>query len=161
MDVIFLDPALHVNFDKLKSRLTETLEKYARADRKIKVLYGNCHPEMAQIVRCHGAERIDAVNCIEAIVGAEEISRLDKEAKTFFLTAGWVNNWEAIFRLGEEDLKIDFSQMFSSYKRIVVFDARGISIDEEKVRKFSEFTKLPVERRSINLEHFLPILRPY
>jgi hypothetical protein len=157
-DVVFLDAALHVNFDKLKSRLTDALEKLAGSGSKAKILYGHCHPEMSEILKKYGAERIKAGNCLEAIVGAEEISRLDEEAKTFFLTAGWVNNWEAMFRMGEEDFAFDFRQMFSSYKRIIVFDTGVIPLDEEKVRRFSEFTRLPVERHPITLDHFLRIV---
>lgn len=157
-DVVFLDAALHVNFDKLKARLTEALEKYGGTGRNVKILYGHCHPEMNGILGRYGAKRIDAGNCLEAIAGAEEIARLDEEAKTFFLTSGWVNNWESMFRLGEEDFNFDFRRMFSSFKRIIVFDICGIPVDEEKVRKLSDYTQLPVERRSITLDHFLQIL---
>jgi hypothetical protein len=45
--------------------------------------------------------------------------------------------------------------MFGQYKRIIVFDTGIIPVDEEKVRKFSAFTGLPVERRTITLDHFL------
>jgi len=157
-DVIFLDAALHVNFDKLKSRLTEALGKCRQAGREVKVVYGHCHPEMIEILELGGAKRIMAGNCLEAFVGAEEIARLDKEAKTFFLTSGWVNNWEAMFKMGEEDFSFDFREMFKSYKRIIVFDIGVVPIDEEKVGLFSEFTRLPVQRRSITLDHFLRIL---
>ncbi|MEJ2684793.1 MAG: DUF1638 domain-containing protein [Candidatus Sulfobium sp.] len=157
-DVIFLDAALHVNFDKLKVRLTDALEECREKGGRVKILYGHCHPEMNEILGRYGAKRIEAGNCLEAIAGAEEIARLDKEAKTFFLTSGWVNNWEAMFRLGEEDFNFDFRRMFSSYKRIVVFDISGIPVDEEKVRKLSDYARLPVERRSITLDNFLQIL---
>lgn len=157
-DVVFLDAALHVNFDKLKARLTDALEECRKKGKHAKILYGHCHPEMAEILRHYGAKKIEAGNCLEAIAGAEEIARLNKEAKTFFLTSGWVNNWEAMFRLGEEDFNFDFRRMFSSYKRIIVFDIFGIPVDEEKVRKLSDYTQLPVERRSITLDHFMEIL---
>jgi hypothetical protein len=157
-DVVFLDASLHVNFDKLKARLTGALEKYGKGSRKVKVLYGHCHPEMTEIIARYGAKRIEAGNCLEAIAGAEEIARIDREAKTFFLTSGWVNNWEAMFRLGEEDFNFDFRKMFSSYKRIIVFDIRGIPVDEEKVRKLSDYAKLPVERRSMTLDHFRKVI---
>jgi len=159
MDVIFLDAALHVNFDKLKARLTEALEENRDASAEIRVLYGNCHPEMRKIVRRYGAKKIAAGNCLAAMVGPEEIRKLDSEAKTFFLTAGWVNNWEKIFALGKEDFGLDFGSMFSNYKRIVVFDAGVVPIDESKVEEFSRFTKLPVERRKISLDHFLNLVK--
>jgi hypothetical protein len=42
-------------------------------------------------VESYGAKKIDAANCLEAIVGRGEIRKIDAEAKTFFLTAGSVN----------------------------------------------------------------------
>ena len=66
---------------------------------RIKVVYGHCHPEIEEILTSFSAKRIPAGNCLEAIVGADEIRKIDSETKTFFLTAGWVNNWERIFAL--------------------------------------------------------------
>lgn len=158
-NIVFLDAALHVDFDMLKERLTGALEETRQAGVEIKVLYGQCHPEMEKILDHYGAKKIRAANCLEALVGREEIRRLDSEAKTFFLSAGWVNNWEEMFARGKEDFGFDFKQMFASYKRIVLFDTGVIPIDEEKVGKFSEFTGLPVERRQITLDHFLDLIK--
>jgi hypothetical protein len=111
-----------------------------------------------EIVEHYGAKKIDAANCLEAIVGREEIRKIDAEAKTFFLTAGWVNNWEGMFARGREDFNFDFSSMFGQYKRVMVFDTGVIPIDEEKVGQFSRFAKLPVERRRISLDHLLGLV---
>jgi len=158
-NVIFLDAALHVNFDKLKERLAAALEQAKSSGAELKIIYGHCHPDMTELLDQYGAKKIKAGNCIEAIVGREEITKLDSEAKTFFLTAGWINNYESIFAAGEEDFGFDFSSMFSKYKRIVVFDTGVISIDEEKLQKFSLFTGLPVERIRITLDRFLKLVR--
>lgn len=157
--VIFLDAALHVNFDKLKMRLEEALSEVDKAGAGIRVLYGHCHPDIIEILGKYGAEKIRAGNCLEAIIGAEEISRLDAEAKTFFLTAGWVNNWENMFAMGRADFDFDFSSMFRQYKRIIVFDTGVIPLDDEKIRSFSEYTELPVERRMISLDHLLDLIK--
>jgi hypothetical protein len=85
--------------------------------------------------------------------------RLNAEATSFFLSAGWVNNWERMFEMGREDFNFDFKSMFGQYKRIIVFDTGIIPVDEEKVRKFSAFTGLPVERRTITLDHFLGLIK--
>ncbi len=158
-NVTFLDAALHVNFDRLHDRLAAALEQARASGAELKIIYGHCHPDMTELLDQYGARKIKAGNCIEAIVGREEIAKLDAEAKTFFLTAGWINNYENIFAAGEEDFGFDFSSMFSDYKRIVVFDTGVIPIDEEKVQKFSLFTGLPVERVRITLDRFLELVR--
>jgi hypothetical protein len=158
LKVLFLDAALHVNFDRLKERLTQALEGQRKEGMELKVLYGHCHPEIMEIVDRYGAKKIDAGNCLEAIVGREEIRRLDAEAKTFFLTAGWVNNWESMFALGKEDFNFDFSSMFGPYKRVIVFDTGVIAIDENKVEQFSKLANLPVERRRITLDHLVDLI---
>jgi hypothetical protein len=157
-NVRFLDAALHVNFDKLKTRLEAALEEARATGAAPRVLYGQCHPEMPEIIERFGARKLAAGNCLEAMVGAEEIARLNAEAKSFFLSAGWVNNWEEIFAMGRADFDFDFRSMFGSYRRIVVFDSGIIPLDEEKIRAFSAFTGLPVERKQITLDHFLGLV---
>jgi len=158
-NIIFLDAALHVNFDKLKMELVQTLEKYSKEGTKLKVLYGHCHPEIMEILEKYEAKKIKAGNCLEAIIGADEIKRLDSEAKSFFLTVGWINNWRNMFDLGKADFDFDFKSMFVNYKRIVVFDSHIVPIDEGSVREFSEFTGLPVERISISLDYFQNLIK--
>lgn len=157
-EIVFLDAALHVNFDRLKERLTAALEEKRKSGAELKVLYGYCHPEINGILEHYNAEKIDAGNCLEALAGAAEIRRLNAEAKTFFLSAGWVNHWEEMFKQGAKDLDLDFHTLFSGYRRAVVFETGLIPIDEEKLGKFSRFTGLPVERRTISLEHFESLL---
>ncbi len=154
----FLDAALHVNFDKLRSRLIEALDECLMRGEAPAILYGHCHPEMDEIAASYGARRIEAGNCLEALAGRDEIRRLDAEAKTFFLTAGWVNNWEKMFNSGAKDFGFDFRPMFSAYKRIVLFDSGVIPINEEKVRKMSDYTSLPVEKRHISLDRFMKLI---
>lgn len=158
-NITYLDAALHVNFDKLKAKLIETLEEKKTDGADIKVLYGHCHPEIIELLERYGARKMNAGNCLEAIVGAEEIRRLDSEARSFFLTAGWVNNWKKMFDMGKADFNFDFRSMFANYERIVLFDSHIAPIDEESVREFSEFTGLPVEKRSIGLDHFLKLVQ--
>jgi hypothetical protein len=158
-DIVFLDAALHVNFDKLKARLVGALEENCAAGREIRVIYGHCHPDIGDILERYGAKRIAAGNCLEAMVGPEEVARLNSEAKSFFLSAGWVNAWEDMFIMGKEDFGFDFKSMFANYKRVIVFDTGVIPMDEEKVRKFSEFSGLPVERRMITLDRLLELVK--
>jgi hypothetical protein len=156
--VIFLDAALHVNFDRLKTSLVDALEKTRAEGAAVKVLYGHCHPDIMDILERYGAKKLGAGNCLEAFVGQEEVARLNTEAISFFLSVGWVNNWEKMFDAGKKDFDLDFRSMFEHYKRIVVFDTGVIPIDDGKVQKFSAFTGLPVERMPITLDHFLGLI---
>jgi hypothetical protein len=158
-NVIFLDAALHVNFDKLKTQLEQALEEAKETGAELSVIYGHCHPNMIEILERYGAKKLAAGNCLEAMVGPEEIARLNTEAISFFLSAGWVNNWEKMFAMGREDFGFDFKSMFEHYKRIIVFDTGIIPLDEEKIRKFSAFTGLPVERLAITLDYFLGLIK--
>lgn len=157
--VVLLDAALHVNFDKLKESLVEKLEIIHAEGASIKVLYGHCHPDIMDILDRYKAKKIAAGNCLEAMVGPEEVKRLNEEATSFFLSVGWVNNWEKMFEMGRKDFDFDFKTMFDNYKRIIVFDTGVIPIDEEKVDKFSKFTGLPVERKIITLDRLLGLIK--
>jgi hypothetical protein len=157
-DVVFLDAALHVNFDKLRARLEQALREARESGAEPSVVYGHCHPDITEILERFGAKRLAAGNCLEAFVGAEEIERLNAEATSFFLSAGWVNNWEKMFEMGRVDFDFDFKSMFESYRRIVVFDTGIIPLDEEKIQKFSAFTGLPVERKTMTLDYFLGLV---
>lgn len=157
-NIEFLDAALHVNFDKLKKNLVEALEKHSGDNAEIQVLYGHCHPEMKEILERYGAKKLAAGNCLEAMVGRDEVARLNEEAISFFLSAGWINNWEKMFEAGREDFGFDFAEMFKHYKRIVVFDTGIIPVDEEKISKFSAFTGLPVVRRKIALDYLQKLI---
>lgn len=157
-EIVFQDAALHVNFDKLKEKLVLSLEEASRKGMEIRVIYGYCHPVMQDLLDRYGAKRIPAANCLEAMVGAEELRRLDSEAVTFFLSAGWANNWENMFALGKKDFGFEFKSMFDRYRRIIVFDTGVISVNEDKVKLFSDFTGLPVERKIITLDHFFNLV---
>ena len=74
-NIIYLEAALHVNFDRLKKALVEALEENQKAGIELKVLYGHCHPEIMAILEKYDAKKIEAGNCLEALVGPEEIRR--------------------------------------------------------------------------------------
>ena len=156
--ILYLEAALHVNFDRLKTALVKALDQKHKEGAELKVLYGRCHPQIMEILELYDAKKIDAGNCLEAMVGAEEIMRLNQEGAAFFLSVGWVNNWKKMFALGKKDFDFDFKTMFAGYQRIIVFDTGIIPIDEEKVERFSEFTKLPVERKPITLDYFFNLI---
>lgn len=149
----YLDPALHVNFDKLKAELTRVLQDTREAGSRTKVIYGYCHPEMAEILEPYGATRIGAANCLEALLGAPEMARLEAGGKVMYLTAGWLREWKRLVAAGAEDLGLDFRNMFGDYRAVLILDTGVTPIDEAAVEEFSAYANLPVERLEVSLDH--------
>jgi hypothetical protein len=150
---LYLDPALHVNFDKLKAALTRALEEAHQAGRQTKVIYGYCHPEMAEILEPYCATRIGAANCLEALLGAAEMARIEAGGKVIYLTAGWLREWKRMVAAGAEDLGLDSRNMFGDYRAVLVLDTGVSPIDEVEVEEFSAYANLPVERVDVSLDN--------
>ncbi len=149
----YLDPALHVNFDKLKAELTGALEEACQEGSRTKVIYGYCHPEMAEILEPYCATRIGAANCLEALLGAPEMARLEAGGKVIYLTAGWLREWKRMVAAGAEDLGLDFRNMFGDYRAVLVLDTGISPINEAAVEEFSAYANLPVERMDVSLDN--------
>ncbi|MCK4986360.1 MAG: DUF1638 domain-containing protein, partial [Desulfobacterales bacterium] len=60
--ILYLEAALHVNFDRLKTALVEALEENHKEGAELKVLYGHCHPQIMEILERYDAKKIDAGN---------------------------------------------------------------------------------------------------
>lgn len=120
IELIYLDPALHVDLDKLTQGLTDSLKDIEAED--IPLIIGNqCHPELAEMAAAQGGQVIGAKNCIEMLL-REKMSELDAEAKTFYLTGGWLENWRQIFMEGLHWDAVDARQNFEFYDRILLLD---------------------------------------
>lgn len=157
--VRYLDPALHVNFDKLKAGLTQALEENRQEGSEARVIYGYCHPEMEEILTPYCATRISAANCLEALLGAAQMAHMEAEGKLIYMTAGWLHEWKRMVAAGAEDLGLDFRNMFGDYRAILVLDTGIAPIDDADVAEFSAYANLPVERMEVTLDHLWARIR--
>lgn len=151
IETSYLDPALHVDFDKLAESLTCALNNMGGGN-TVLVIGTKCHPDMENIAAKHGVRIIKAVNCIEMLLG-DRLAQLDAEARTFYLTGGWLANWRKIFI---EDLKwdkVDARQNFGYHDRILLLDTGFFPIDDEELLEFFEYTGVPIEVKPIDLEN--------
>ncbi|HHW42402.1 MAG TPA: DUF1638 domain-containing protein [Desulfotomaculum sp.] len=149
----YLEPALHVDLDKLKQALASALSATAGEGKRPLIVYGRlCHPEIESLVGEYGAKISPAVNCIELLLG-EDMAAIEKEAKTFYLTPGWLENWKQIFVEGLGWDSIDARQNFGMYDRILLLDTGVTPLDEEKILEFFDYTQVPVEIRQVDLEN--------
>ena len=151
----YIEAALHVDLKKLENALKATLADMQNKGEKSAVLLGTkCHPNIEEIAADFNAKIINGSNCIELLLGEEEIKRLDQEAKTFYLTGGWLKNWRKIFIEGLKWDAIDARMNFGFYDRLLLLDTGLREFSDEEILEFFEYTQVPVEIYPVTLDHF-------
>jgi hypothetical protein len=93
VETLFLDSALHVDFDGLDKSLTHALAGHGGEN--IIVFYGTCHPLLEQMLAEAQTFRTRGQNCCEMLLGHGLFSgELAKGA--YFLLEEWARRWEHI-----------------------------------------------------------------
>ncbi|WP_018086223.1 DUF1638 domain-containing protein [Desulfurispora thermophila] len=157
VEIRYLDAALHVNLDKLANEITNALKQMSGDN--ISLVIGNqCHPEMEDMAAARGGRVIQAKSCIEMLLG-EKMAEMDAEAKTFYLTSGWLENWRKIFMEGLGWDAVDARQNFGYYDRILLLDTGIVPIDEINLLEFYDYTQVPIETISVDLGHLHRLLK--
>lgn len=151
-NIFFIDAALHVNLDQLEQALKEKLDKIANQSQPIILVGNKCHPDIQSLAEKYNGKIVKASNCIELLLG-DKMKELDQEAKTFYLTNGWLKRWRDIFVKGLGWDKVDARQNFGYYDRIVLIDTGLTEISEEDILNFFEYTQVPVEVYPTTLDH--------
>lgn len=93
LETLFLDSALHIDFDRLFMGLTAALDRHV--GREIIVFYGACHPLMDALIGATESIRTLGQNCVEMLVGPELFTE-ELEQGAFFLLEEWAGRCEAI-----------------------------------------------------------------
>lgn len=149
----FIPPGLHVNLEKLSKGISYGLSSLK--EEKILLLYGSmCHPDLSEIVKGYDLIRPKAPNCIEMILDPARKKELDESGNIFYVTAGWFKNWREIFQQEQGWDHTDARINFGFYDKIVVLDSGCCDIDEEELFNFFEYTQVPIEVESIDLNYF-------
>jgi hypothetical protein len=164
--VYYTQPGLHEWPAKLEQKLLPQLEKARAASPEVIVVYGekcfidtgNPVRDMDALLKEHGPEfrRIRAKNCIDMLASREERSAVAQGEKVYWLTPGWLENWELIFRFWDEGKA---NEMFPAYDKAVVLDSVGCfdRISQEKPEKIlgiSDWMKIPLEAYPVSLGRF-------
>lgn len=150
--VLYIDAALHVNLDRLEEELKAKLEEAPNAAKKAILVGSKCHPDIAAIAGRYEAGMVKGDNCIELLLG-EKMKEMDTEAKTFYITNGWMKNWRKIFMEGLGWDAIDARQNFGYYDRILLLDTGTGEISDEDMLEFFEYTQVPIEICPVTLDH--------
>lgn len=159
VDVNFLPPGLHVDYDKLEHEFTNALTKQP-AEEVSALIYGTqCHPDIARWRKKHDLKQPEEPDCIGILLGREKRQQLSRESKTFFLTPGWLEHWKEIFIEGLGWDEVDARMNFGIYDRVLLLDTGVGTIEDEKVLEFFDYTQVPIEVYPIDLSNLKRVVQ--
>ena len=168
--VIFTAPGLHEWPWELEKQLPRQLEKAMGSSDKIIVLYGErCFLDSKNPLRvtealihevCPQAVKVNATTCFDMLADAEQREKLAGGDKVYWLTPGWIKNWNFIFKDWD---KGKANEMFPGHDKAVVLDALGyfdklMLESPEEILRISDWMNLPLESVEIPLDRFKKLL---
>jgi hypothetical protein len=112
LNTLYLDSALHVDFDRLAKALTSALAGH-REEETI-VFYGTCHPLMERMLSDFKTFRTGGQNCCEMLLGPETFHE-ELKMGAYFLLEEWARRWEDIL-----------TRTFNTTKRDVIREIFGL-----------------------------------
>lgn len=162
VDVTFLSERLHSSYERLDCALNAAIRKHQDAGiEDIVVVYGDLclgfHNEMKNLITKHDVVKVDALNCIDCLLGGKgKLLEIDPDHEYFFLNPAFIAFSEGIRCASKEETR----DMFAKLKGMILLDASG-DLDEYKteIEKMIDSTGLQVlERRNVGLEGFKKVL---
>jgi len=152
-DVVFLNKYLHIDYEKLHQALKASVLKHR--DKNPLVIYGDVclgfNDEMNKLVEECGATKVDALNCIDCMLGGSgRLMEVDPDHIYLFLTPAFIEWFEDMNRGTLEETR----KMFSMLKGIILVDSMGdLDAFKDRIDQISEQTGLPVlEHKSAGLD---------
>ncbi|OPY53946.1 MAG: hypothetical protein A4E49_01232 [Methanosaeta sp. PtaU1.Bin112] len=155
----YLGAGLHVDYDDLKGALAGQLEECHRnGNEGMIVVYGQCHPQIEEILRPYHASLIECQNCVDAFITRKGVETKAREGLFFFLSPGWLDAWKEVFRRlnwGREEARMHMG----SFRGSVYLDTLKDSQErEEELLEFFDFTLLPFEIMPVDLGYFKSLI---
>lgn len=151
-DTLFLNKYLHLDFQKLETALKAALVKHRF--KKPVIAYGDLclgfNGEMAALMAEFGVVKLDALNCIDCLLGGKGgLVKIDPAHEILFLTHSFLDFFEDLPTAGRDIGQEQFKQL----KGIVLLES-PVREDNYSARAkaFADHTGLPVlTRRKINI----------
>jgi len=168
--ILYTSPGLHEWPWELEKQLPRRLRAARQISEHIIVVYGEkCFMDLHDPLRmtdalirenCPQAVRIGATKCVDMLASAEERERIGGGKKVYWLTPGWLQHWEFIFKDWDVGLA---NETFPQHDKAVVLDGIGhfdrlMARSPEKILRISDWTKLPLEAAAVSLERLKGLL---
>jgi hypothetical protein len=152
VDAIFLNKYLHMDYGKLHDALKSCLHRH-RGKSPV-VVYGDVclgfKSEMQTLLSEFDAVKIDALNCIDALLGGRgQLLEIDPKHRFFFLTPAFIEFSETLI----SGTKAENRHRFNMLEGIILVDSLGdMERHQDRIDHFSDQTGLPVmEHRKVGL----------
>jgi len=150
--IIWIDAALHADFDRLEQELKIALAEAGAAPAEVQMFLGvGCHPDMVRLARAHGAKISPVKNCLEAFVGPK-LGELEKDG-TMIMTPGWIRAWPGIMAALGWDA-VDVRMNLGRYNRILLLEPGINPLTDEEILAFFDLTQVPIDIEVLELQHF-------
>ena len=166
VDLVFVSKYFHVDYAQVEQNLRRVLEEtQKRFKENIVLVYGDLclgqNGEMKKFAEKHGVVKVDALNCIDCILGGKgKVMATDPGHDLMFLSPGMTNFFahakELMRREGvdEDSLK----QLFNGLRGIVLLDTLG-NADMLKVEIEKLDTGLQIlETRQVGCENVKDVI---
>ena len=165
-DVVYVSKLYHVDYTLLEKNLRRTIKKtLTQTSNKPILVYGDLclgpNDEMKKLAREYGLTKIDALNCIDCLLGGKgKITQADPNHEHMFFDPGMVEFFEDAQKklrkqgADEETMK----NMFTGIKGIILLDTLG---EPEKLKKRTQnlHTGLPIlETKEVGLRNLKHVL---
>ncbi|MGD0645314.1 MAG: DUF1638 domain-containing protein [Candidatus Bathyarchaeia archaeon] len=144
-DLVFVSKFFHGDYPMLETNLREVLKRtLSRVSGRVILVYGDLclgpNNEMRQLAEEYGVIKVDAVTCIDCLLGGKgKFFEVDPTHKLLLLDPGMIGFYEYLKnkarQAGVDD--DDFKQFFSGLKGIMLLDTLG-----EAEKNIEEIDKL-------------------
>ena len=167
--VFLTAPGLHEWPKRLEKQLTRQIHRARQAASQIIVAYGEkCYMDLDTaadtdvFLGTFGGDvaRVRAKNCVDMLADAGERARIAEGAKVYWLTSGWLEHWDYIFKDWD---RAKANETFPANDKAIVLDAVGyfdemVESTPEKMLQISDWMKLGLEKRATSLERLKRLL---
>jgi len=155
----YLGAGLHVDFGDLKEALVAELDKCKTNDSEgTIVVYGQCHPDIEEIIKPYQAALTACQNCVDAFITRKGMENKAKEGLFFYLSPGWLDAWKDIFRRLNWNQEVARMQMGSFRGSVYLDTMKDAQAREEELLEFFDFTNLPFEIMPVDLGYFKSLI---
>jgi len=155
----YLGAGLHVDFGDLKEALVAELDKCKTNDSEgTIVVYGQCHPDIEEIIKPYQAALTACQNCVDAFITRKGMENKAKDGLFFYLSPGWLDAWKDIFRRLNWDQEVARMQMGSFRGSVYLDTLKDAPAREEELLEFFDFTNLPFEIMPVDLGYFKSLI---
>ncbi|KAB2888364.1 MAG: DUF1638 domain-containing protein [Desulfobulbaceae bacterium] len=157
-EAVFLDSMLHMHPEELRRAIDAVLA--ARTDRRILLVYGDCHARMAETCRQPRRARTAAVNCGELLLGRERY-RECRNGRAFLFLPEWTQRWREVFvrELGFTDRSLAREFMQENQRRLAYLDTGLIPVPEPVLAEIADYFGMPVEIVAVTLVNLRQAVR--